>query len=174
MHFPEHAVKEMNRTLVRDLLLHFHSSDSNVCFSGYCLIAGFATYWMPRVQEALGFGLLGLLDLLLLSPKKHWSRKEDILKVLSGISSSLGSAQRQRWVDVLTELLKQEDEREKQELIISKIEIFYLADVNPRSTFVEADAQLEEIQQSGSTTEAVRKALFFMRFPSAVPTPQQP
>ena len=58
--------------------------------------------------------------------------------MLNRVSPSLGSAQRQRWVDVLTRLLKQEDAREKQEIIISKIEIFYLADVNSRSTFAEA------------------------------------
>ena len=168
-HFPEHAAKEMNHTLVRDLLLHFHSSDFNVHSSSFYLMLSFADDWMPHVQEAFGFGLLGLLDLLLLSPKEHWGRKKFILMVLESISPSLGSAQRQRWVDVLTRLLKQEDAREKQEVIISNIEIFYSADKDPRSTFPEADARLEEIQRSRSTTEAVRKSLFSMRFPLGQP-----
>ena len=60
-----------------------------------------------------------------------------------------------------------ENEQAKQELIVSRIKGFYLADAEPRKTFAK-DMELEEIQHR-SMAEAVRRALFSMRFPEVRP-----
>ena len=112
-----------------------------------------------------------MLDLLLLSPTEHWWRKEGILKVLRRISSSLGSAQRQKWVDVLTKLLKQEDGREKQELIISRIEICYLLGGRepPEVPLRTRTFSLKRFGGPGRRQRVGRKALLSMRFPRDEP-----
>ena len=165
--FPESEVKEMTRTVIRELLLQCHCVDDVVFLGGFAVLDWIAPYGRRDVQEDIGFAFLGVLSSLLLRPKEYWSRKRRLMRSVVKIYQSLGAAQRQGWVAVLARLLKQEDEREKQEFIISTIEIFYLGDAEPRKTFAPADTELEEIQHDRSTTAAVRRALSAMRFPGA-------
>ncbi|CAE7209899.1 unnamed protein product [Symbiodinium sp. CCMP2592] len=157
-HFAEGHVRRIVAKNLQSLLWHCRSENAAVASAGMTVLLNYAADGLPFVQQPIAATLLSLLEDIIVESDivANMKRISQCIEGLQMVLRSMERPQRRRWVSLMVHLLS--DSRVRRDRLLLPLNMLWVADDDPRTTYKESRRELKILAHSVSTDSQSEKA----------------